>query len=86
MKVELFNQNHGLTPLQKLKFFEFLKMTFYSLERLVLSLKHYLEVFQGVFSIKTDMHGSSIFLPKSLVNPFAKMHIFCLFENDVFIV
>ena len=49
---------------------------FYSLERLVLSLKHYLEVFQSVFSIKTDMHESSNFEPKSWVNPFAKMQIF----------
>ena len=27
-KVLLFDQNHGLTPLQKCKFFDFLKMTF----------------------------------------------------------
>ena len=64
MKVQIFDQNHGLTPLQKqifdflqnYKFFDFLP--FYSLERLVLSLKHYLEVFQGVFSIKKEMHES----------------------------
>ena len=58
MKVEIFDQNHGLSPLQKCKSFDFLKMTFHSLERLVLSLKHYLEVFQGVFSRKIEMHES----------------------------
>ena len=28
MKVQIFDQNHGLTPLQKCKFFDFLKMIF----------------------------------------------------------
>ena len=50
MAVQIFDQNHGLTPLQKCKFFDFLKMTFYSLERLVFSLKHYLQYSQ-VFSL-----------------------------------
>ena len=67
MKVTILDQNHGLTPLQKCKFCKnanfstFYKWPFYNLERLFLSLKHYLEVFQGVFSIKTDMHKSSNF-------------------------
>ena len=67
-------------------FLDFLKMTFYSLERLLFSLKRYLEVFPGVFSIKTNMHEISNLWPKSWVNPFAKMQIFWLFENDLFIV
>ena len=50
MAVQIFDQNHGLTPLQKCKFLDFLKMTFYSLERLVFSLKHYLQYSQ-VFSL-----------------------------------
>ena len=61
MEVQIFDESHGLTLLQKCKFFDFLKMTFYSLERLVFSLKRYLEVFPGVFSIKTNMHERSNF-------------------------
>ena len=49
MKVQIFDESHGLTLLQKCKFFDFLEITFYSLERLVFSLKRYLEVFPGVF-------------------------------------
>ena len=67
-------------------FLLFQKKPFYSLKRLVFSLKHYLQLFQGVFSIKTDMHESSNFEPKPSVNPFAKMQIFRLFENDFFTV
>ena len=61
MKVQIFDPNHGLTPLQNCKFFDFLKMTIYSLERLVFSLKRYLQVFQGVFSRKTEMDETSNF-------------------------
>ena len=54
-----FCLNHGLTPFAKMQIFDFLKMTFYSLERLLFSLKRYLQVFLGVFSIKTNMHEIS---------------------------
>ena len=64
----------------------FWKWPFYSLERLVFSVKHYLEVFPGVLSIKTNMHESSNFWIKSWANPFEKMQILRLFENDLFIV
>ena len=59
MKVQIFDENHGLTPFEKMQIFDFLKMTFYSLERLLFSLKRYLEVFPGVFSITTNMHEIS---------------------------
>ena len=59
MKVQIFGENHGLTPFAKMEIFDFLKMTFYSLERLFFSLKRYLQVFLGVFSIKTNMHEIS---------------------------
>ena len=59
MKVQIFGENHGLTPFAKMQLFDFLKMTFYSLERLLFSLKRYLQVFLGVFSIKTNMHEIS---------------------------
>ena len=59
MKVQIFDENHGLTPCPKMRIFDFLKMTFYSLERLLFSLKRYLEVFPGVFSITTNMHEIS---------------------------
>ena len=59
MKVQIFDENHGLTPLAKMQIFDFLKMTFYSLESLLFSLKRYLQVFPGVFSIKTNMHEIS---------------------------
>ena len=79
MKVQIFHQNHGLTPLQKCIFFSFWKWRFYSLERLILSLKHYLEVFQGVFSKKTEMHENSNFWPKLWVNPYWKNWNFSTF-------
>ena len=62
MKVQIFDQNDGLTPFEKMQIFRlFENDLFYSLERLIFSLKHYLEVFPGVFSIKTNMHESSNF-------------------------
>ena len=66
--------------MQKWKFFDFWKWPFYLLERMVFSLKHYLEVFPGVFGIKTNMHESLNVWPKSWVNPFAKMQIFRLYK------
>ena len=65
MKVQIFDQNHGLTPMKKRKFFDFWKWPFYILERMVFPLKHYLEVFPGVFAIKINMHEISNFWPKS---------------------
>ena len=79
MKVQIFDQNHRLTHLQKCKFFDFLKMPFYSLERLVFSLKHYLEVLPGVFSRETEMHKSSNFGPQSWVNAIPKCKFFDFF-------
>ena len=76
IKVTIFDQNHGLTLCKNANFSTFWKWLFYSLERLFLSLKHYLEVFQRVFSIKTDMHESYHFWPKSWVNPLQKFKFF----------
>ena len=61
MKVQIFDQNHGLTRFAKMQIFRLFENDLDSLERLVFSLKHYLEVFPGVFSIKTNMHESSKF-------------------------
>ena len=57
----------------------FWKWPFYSLERLVFFPKRYLEVFPGIFSIKTNMPESSNFWPKSWVNPFCKNANFSTF-------
>ena len=49
-KFQIFDQNHGLTPLQKCQFCGFLKPTFFCSERLVCYIKRRKSCFDDLFS------------------------------------
>ena len=55
-----------------------------TLERLVLSLNPYQTVYKGMFYKKTHIQEILNFRLKSWVNPFGKMQLVRLFENDLF--
>ena len=48
--------------------------------------KNYKNTYLGLFQRKADTKETLNFCPKSWVNPFGKMEIFRLCENDIFIV
>ena len=55
-KLPIFDQNHGLTPLEKnSNFSTFLTCCFYSLERLFLSLEYLETQLPGVFCLKEKL-------------------------------
>ena len=70
-KCTIFDQIHGLTPMEKCQFFTFLYWCFYSLEGLLL----YLEDHFGLFGIKRKVEQMSNFWLKPWSNPFGKMQI-----------
>ena len=84
-KWPFFDQNHGLTPLEKSQFFDFLNFLFYELERRFFVLEYYKTLFPGLYCLKKRHRKMAIFLPKLWVNPFAKISIFGLFERVVLI-
>ena len=51
-KLLIFDQNHGLTPLDKSQFFDFFNLFFYSLERRFFILEYRKTHFSGLFSLK----------------------------------
>ena len=80
-KIPIFDQNHGLTPLQKFEFCHFLKRHFYVKEYLLFYLEYQQIIFLGLFCPNTNYGKKSKFLTKAI----AKMTIFRLFELLVFI-
>ena len=80
----IFVQNHGLTPLEKWQFFDFLNL-FYSLERPFFVLEYRKTHFRGLYCLKKVVEKMANFEPKPWVNPFGKMAVFRLFEHLVFI-
>ena len=67
-------------PLQKCQFFDFLKFSFYSVERRFLSLEYHKRRLPGLFCLIKKIGKMAIFRPKTIVIPFGKMSIFPLFE------
>ena len=85
-KWQISDQNHGLTPLEKSQFFDFLNFFFFfSLERRCFVLKYRRRLFLGLYCLKKKVEKLRFFGPKPWVNPFAKMSIFRLFELLFFI-
>ena len=60
-KVQIFDQNHGFTPLENIQFFDCMKYIFYSQSMLLFYLKHPQMSLLGLFSIKTNNEESSNF-------------------------
>ena len=76
----IFDQNHGLTPLENVNFSTILTSCFYSLERRFFAPECHKRHFSGLYLLKKKTVGKmAIFGPKPWVNLFGKMPIFPLF-------
>ena len=84
-KWPFFDQNHGLTPLQKCQFFDVLNFLFLYTRRAFFALEYRKRHFPGLYCLKKKVGKMAIFGQKPWVNPFGKMSIFRLFELLVFI-
>ena len=84
-KWPFLDQNHGLTPLQKCQFFDFLNFLFLQARKLFSALEYRKRHFPCRYCLKKKGGKMAIFGPKAWVNPFAKKAIFRLFELLVFI-
>ena len=74
------DQNHGLTPLEKLNFSTFWTSCFYSLERRVFALEYGKRHFPGLYGRKKKVGRMSIVRPIPFNKFHKKMSIFRLFE------
>ena len=84
-KWPFLDQNHGLTPLEKCQFFDFLNFLFLQSRKAFFFVLEYRKtLFSGLYRLK-KIRKMAIFGPKPQVNPFGKTSIFGLFELLVFI-
>ena len=84
-KRPILDQNHGLTPLEKLNFSTFSTSCFYSIKRhfsLENIIKH---IFLAQIAQKKEDKKMANFGPKPWTNPFGKNSIFRLSKHLVFI-
>ena len=73
-KWQFLDENHGLTPLEKCKFFDFLNFVFLKpREAFFLPRISYKNIFLAYFSLKKKVRKMPILIPKRWVNPFGKM-------------
>ena len=79
-KWPIFDQNHGLTPLEKWQFFHFLAFLFYSLKRRFCVLEYRKIHFPLVYCLKKKFGKMANFLTKPWTNRFGKITIFRLFN------
>ena len=92
-KWPFLDQNHGLTPLEKCQFLDFLKMSIFRLfkpsflqpRKVFLVLEYRKTHFPGLYCLKKKVGIMAIYRTKPWVNPFEKMSIFQLFKLCVFI-
>ena len=85
-KWPFLDQNHGLIPLKKCQFFDFLNFLIYSLERRFFVVEDRKRHFPGLYCLKKKLEKWS-FLDQNrgLTNPLGKMSIIRLFKVLVFI-
>ena len=83
-KFQIFDQKYPLCENANVSTFG--EGRFSPLERLVFFLKPYQTVYRGMFYRTTHIQEILNFRPKSWVNPFGKMQLVRLFENDLFIL
>ena len=74
-KWPFLDQNHGLTPLEKCQFLDFLNLFFYSLKRCFFVLEYRKRHFLGLYCLKKKVGK----MGQPWVNPFGKMSIFRVF-------
>ena len=85
VKWPYLDQNHGLTPLEKCQFLDFLNFMFLQPRKAIFVLEYHKRHFLGLYCLKKKVGKMAIFIPKSRFNHFGKMSIFPLFELYVFI-
>ena len=79
-KWPFLDQNHGLTPLEKCQFFDFLNFLFLQPRKAFFFVLEYRKRhFPGLFCSKKKFGKMVIFGPKPWVNPSGKMSIFLTF-------
>ena len=84
-KWPFFDQNHGLTPWEKMTIFRLFKLlVFFRVERRFFVLEYRERHFPGLNYLKRKVQEMAIFRPKPWVNPFGKMPIFGFFGLFVF--
>ena len=84
-KWPIFDKNHGLTPLGKWQFFDFLNFLFLYPRNTFFLLEYRKTHFPLLYCLKKKFGKMANFTPKPWTNPFGKMAIFQLFELLVFI-
>ena len=84
-KLQLFDQNHGLSLCKKANFAFFVNPCLYCLEKLVFYWERHQILFLGEFCIKRNVYKISNFWPKLWTNPFEKCQ-FCSFLTPMFLL
>ena len=79
-KWPFLDQNHGLTPLEKCQFFDFLNFLFFIAQKSVFSFQNIIKDIFLSYNAGKKKFKMAIFGPKPWVNPFGKMSTFRLFE------
>ena len=83
-KWPIFDQNHGLTPLEKCQFIDFLKFWFYSLERRFFVLEYRKTHFRGLYCLKIKERKMANFDQNHGLTPLEKFQ-FLDFLNFLFL-
>ena len=83
-KWPFFDQNHGLTPLEKAQFFDFLNVLFLQPRKTVFRSKISLNTCSWLILPKKKVRKMAIFGPKPWVNSFGNIYFFLLFDLVVF--
>ena len=82
----IFEPNHGLNPLEKCQFFDFLNVLLLKTRKALFYCRISYKTFSSpILPNKKNVGKMSIFGPKLWVNPFGKMSVYRLFELIVFI-
>ena len=84
-KWPIFEENHGLTPLEKCQFFDFFNLLFFLPRMRFFLLEYHKTRFPRLYCLKKISWKNANFRAKPWVNPFGEMSIFPLFELVVFI-
>ena len=85
-KLQIFDQNYNLAPLQKGKFCKFLKSIFFSVGKVIFYQKHWQTLFLINLAQKSDGQETSNFWPKSWTNHFANNANFWTSKYQLFVV
>ena len=72
----IFGPKHGLTPVEKCQFLDFLNFCFYSLEKRIFVVEYRRAHFPGFDCLKKKVGIMAIFGPNHWLNPLEKFEFF----------